>query len=93
MGLLIADRIVLSSVAWFLDESPYWLDFSVTLEAVLWALSLAVLSAAVVGVVPALKVTGKAVRRSIERGASGQSGIRFGGIPAFFGPFGKFFGS
>ena len=45
-----------------------------------WALSLAALSAAVVGVVPALKVTGKAVQRNLQRTAAGRSGIQFGGF-------------
>ena len=83
VGLLIADRIILSRLSrfdWFLDELPYWLDFGVTRETVFWALSLAVFSAAVVGVVPALKVTGKAVQRNVQRTAAGRSGMRFGGM-------------
>ena len=40
-----------------LDMLPYWVDFGITRQTVMWALSLAVLSAGVVGVVPALNVT------------------------------------
>ncbi len=82
VGLLIADRIILSRIAPARDKLPlpYWLDFGVTPDTVFWALSLAVFSAAVVGVVPALKVTGKAVQRNIPRTAAGRSGIRFGGM-------------
>ena len=83
VGLLIADRIILGRlirIDWFADLLPYWFDFGVTRQTVFWALSLAVFSAAVVGVVPALKVTGRAVQRNIQRNAAGRSGMRFGGI-------------
>jgi putative ABC transport system permease protein len=59
---------------------PYWVDFGVTGRTVAWALSLAVLSAGVVGVVPALKVTGKHVQQNIQRATAGRSGVRFGGM-------------
>ncbi len=59
---------------------PYWIDLGVTRGTVVWAPSLAVFSAAVAGVVPALKVTGKGVQRNIQRAAAGRSGIRFGGM-------------
>lgn len=51
-----------------------------TLETVLWALALAVFSAAVVGVIPALKVTGRNVQSSLRRATTGRSAIRFGGM-------------
>ena len=38
------------------------------------------LSAAVVGTVPALKATGRNVQQNIQRSAAGQSGMRFGGM-------------
>jgi hypothetical protein len=59
---------------------PYWLDFGVDRWTVVWALSLAVLSAGLVSVVPALKATGKAVQRNIQHAAARRSGVRFGGI-------------
>lgn len=51
-----------------------------TLETILWALALAVFSAAVVGVIPALKVTGRDVQANLRRATAGRSGIRFGGM-------------
>ena len=51
-----------------------------TLETVLWALALAVFSAAVVGVIPALKVTGRNIQASLRRATAGRSGIRFGAM-------------
>jgi predicted permease len=59
---------------------PYWVDFGVTPKTILWAFSLAVVSAGVVGVVPALKVTGKRVQQNIQRAQAGRSGVRFGGM-------------
>jgi predicted permease len=51
-----------------------------TLEAILWALALAVFSAAVVGIIPALKVTGRDIQSNLRRASAGRSGIRFGGM-------------
>jgi predicted permease len=59
---------------------PYWLDFGVTPEVVLWGIAMAALSAVVAGVLPAVKVTGRGVQQSIQRLSTGRSGIRFGGV-------------
>ncbi len=80
VGLLIADRVSLSGFDWLLNLLPYWIDLRVTPGTVFWALSLAVLSAGLVSVVPALKVTGRAVRLNIQRASAGRAGLRFGGI-------------
>ena len=79
VGLLLGDWLS-GRFDWILRMAPYWADLGVTRVTVFWALALAVLSAAVVGVVPALKVTGKAVQRNIQRAAAGRSGVRFGGV-------------
>ena len=81
VGLLIADRMILRRVLPLIEgQMPYWIDFGVTRGTVFWALSLAVFSAAVAGVVPALRVTGKAVQRNIQRASAGRSRMRFGGM-------------
>jgi predicted permease len=59
---------------------PYWLDFGLTWEMVVGALLVAVLSASLAGVLPALKVTGTRIQESIQRAQAGRSGIRFGGV-------------
>ena len=59
---------------------PFWLDFGVRAETVLWALTLAVGSAVIAGVVPALKATGQGIQRNLQRAAAGTSGVRFGGL-------------
>lgn len=55
---------------------PYWLSLNVTGKAMLQAVALAAACATVAGVVPALRITGRAAR---ERGAD-QSPSRFGGL-------------
>ena len=58
VGLVLANWIS-GRFEWLLDLMPYWIDLGMTPRTVLFGLSLAVFSAAIVGVVPALKVTGK----------------------------------
>lgn len=62
---------------------PYWLSFRPTPRTVLWALGLAVGSAVVAGVVPALRITGQGIQGAIQRAQAGRSGIRFGGVTGF----------
>lgn len=82
LGLLVADRVLGSSFAWLDGLVPVWFDFGVTPRTVAWALSLAALSAVVMGVLPAFRVTGKRVHRNIQKADLAPSGVRFGGIPS-----------
>lgn len=59
---------------------PYWLRIDATPAAVVRALALAAVSATVAGIVPALRITGKRVQRSIQRSEARRSGVHFGGI-------------
>jgi len=68
------------SLSFVVGELPYWVDMGMTWSTALWALSLAVLGAAVAGVIPALRVTGKTLQRDIQRASAGLSGVRFGGV-------------
>ncbi len=61
-------------------EVPYWIDLGVTRATVLWALSLAVCSAAVAGIIPALRATGRSVSQNIQRTQAKRAGSRFGGL-------------
>lgn len=56
---------------------PFWLDFGVGPELVTKALTLAVLSAVIGGVVPALRATGADPQRTLQ-GAGGGATLRFG---------------
>jgi putative ABC transport system permease protein len=53
---------------------PYWLSLDVTAGDLLRALLFAAISATVAGVVPAIRITGKAVHQHMR----GASGVRFG---------------
>ena len=59
---------------------PYWVDLGLTADMVLGSLGVAVLSASVAGVLPALRVTGTRVHENIQKARAGRSGIRFGGV-------------
>jgi putative ABC transport system permease protein len=87
---IVAAGIGTTTIAWALGQLlnvmarrfplPYWLDVRITRETVLAALGLAVVSAAVAGVVPALRVTGRKINESIRRADASRSGTRFGGV-------------
>ncbi|MEZ5316843.1 MAG: ABC transporter permease [Vicinamibacterales bacterium] len=59
---------------------PYWIDPRLTLATVIRALALAAGSAAIAGVVPALRLTGASIQRNIQRARARRSGVRFGGL-------------
>ncbi|MGE0158657.1 MAG: ABC transporter permease [Gemmatimonadales bacterium] len=61
---------------------PYWMRFGLTWDAVTGALLVALLSATLAGVLPALKVTGSRIQENIRKAQAGRSGIRFGGVTA-----------
>jgi hypothetical protein len=63
---------------------PYFFDLGLTREAVVYAAVLAIVSATVAGVIPAIRITGKKVLGSIRKAEAGRSGIRFGGITSAF---------
>jgi hypothetical protein len=56
---------------------PYWIDYSVPWAAVGYVIGLALLAAAIAGVVPALQATGRRVHSTLQQ-LSGSSGLRLG---------------
>ena len=60
------------------EQAPFWWKFGITPGAVLYVLGLAVLAAAIVGVLPALKATQRRVHVTLQHLGSGGSGIRLG---------------
>ena len=80
VGLLLIDVLPRVLPARVTRLVPWWVDFGVTPRTVAWALSLAAVSAAVAGVVPALRLTGRSVQRAIQRSRAHRSGVRFGGM-------------
>ena len=77
IGLFAGDRVAIAFTNKVFVEAPFWFDFGVRPRTVLFALGLAVFCAAVAGVVPALKATGRRVQVNLQRASTG-SGVRFG---------------
>jgi len=60
------------------DQTPFWWTFGISPGAILYVLGLAVLAAAIVGVLPALKATQRRIHVTLQHLGSGGSGIRLG---------------
>ncbi len=76
LGFLALHTISLLSPA---STDNNWIDLGLTVQTLALGFGLACLSAAVVGVVPALKVTGSArIHGRIQQGAATASSVRFG---------------
>jgi len=62
------------------DSIPYWWDAGVGSGTVLLVVGLVLLSAVLTGVVPALAITGRRLRSSLQWVGAGESGLRFGKV-------------
>ena len=61
------------------DQLPFWMDFDLSRGSFVYIFVLAVVSAAIVGVVPALKATGRHVQHGLKDiSAGGGGGMRLG---------------
>ena len=83
-GLVIARSVGLWGKQMWMEGTgmprPFWWDDALSPETILYAAVLAVLAALIVGVVPALKATGRHLQgRLREAGAAGSS-MKFGGL-------------
>jgi len=79
VGLLVAHTAVTRLLESYMETQPYWLDYDVSLETMLWGFVLAVGSAVIVGTIPALKATGARVRIHLGQSTTGTP-LRFGGV-------------
>ncbi len=79
LGLVVADQVA-SRLTFIGDQLPYWADLGVTWGTSIQALVFAALCAAIVGVLPALRVTGGSIQRAIQQASAGRTGVRFGGV-------------
>jgi putative ABC transport system permease protein len=57
---------------------PYWIRFDVSWATVRHVVLLAIGAAAMIGILPALQVTGRRVQRSLQYFAGGQASVRMG---------------
>lgn len=77
---LLSNRLI--AAIWYPASGglPWWIDLGVTPVMVVKALLLAVFSAAVASILPALRVTGSRMQESIRRSGATGAGIRLGPI-------------
>jgi predicted permease len=61
-------------------DLPFWMSDSLTPTTVLYAGALTVVSAVIIGVLPALKITGDGQQTRLRELSAGAGGFRFGGV-------------
>lgn len=61
-----------------LEQAPFWWSDSLSLRTIAYAIALILVSAVLIGVIPALKATGRDVGARLKRAASGNGSMRFG---------------
>ena len=59
---------------------PFWVGDSLTPTTVIYAGILTILTASIIGVLPALNVTGRGRQNRLRQSAAGGGGFRFGGV-------------
>ena len=83
VGLVVAGVALRQVGLPFLEANygavPFWIDPRLSLTATLYACALTLLAAAIVGVVPGLKIT-RGIGSRLRAGTSGGGGVQFGGV-------------
>lgn len=82
VGLLLARvslRYALAMLAGS-DSLPFWIDSSISWRTMLYAAGLALFGAAIVGILPALRVTRVNINDMLRSESAGRAGLRFGGF-------------
>ena len=59
---------------------PFWISSTLTPATVIYAAGLAIIAAAIVGVLPALNATGRGRQARLRQSTAGGGGFRFGGV-------------
>ena len=62
------------------DALPYWINASLSWTTVLYTVVLTLVGAAIVGILPALRVTRISVQDALRNESAARSGLRFGGF-------------
>ena len=87
LGLVVAQATV--RYAWARatlivgDGLPFWVDLTLEPATIAYALLLALVAAALIGLLPALKATGASVQRGLQGITSAGATMKFGGIWSF----------
>jgi predicted permease len=82
VGLLVARlslRFALGMLAGG-DALPFWIDDSLSWRTVLYTGALTLFGAAIVGILPALRVTRVSIQDALRSESAGRAGLRFGGF-------------
>jgi predicted permease len=82
VGLLlsrVALRLALAQIA-ANDALPFWMDESLSWRTLLYAAGLAVFGAALVGILPAIRVTRVNIQGMLRSESAGRAGLAFGGF-------------
>ena len=80
----VALRYIRAVLEQALGRLPFWLEFELTTSTVFYAGGLAVLAASIIGVLPALKATGRRVQNNLQTLSAGSgSGMQLGRMWTF----------
>jgi predicted lysophospholipase L1 biosynthesis ABC-type transport system permease subunit len=87
LGLVVAQttvRVALNRTTLIIGDSlPFWVDLRLEPVTIAYALLLALVAAALIGLLPALKATRASVQRGLQGITSTGGTMRFGGIWSF----------
>ena len=87
LGLVVAQTTVRQAWEWagriVGDGLPFWVDLQLEPATIAYALLLALVAAALISLLPALKATGTSVQRGLQGITSTGGTMRFGGIWSF----------
>jgi putative ABC transport system permease protein len=81
---LFAARVGMRSIFALMEargrQLPFWVDDSLTPTTVIYAGVLTMVSAAIISVLPALKITSRGLEARLRQSTAGAGGFRFGGV-------------
>ena len=82
LGLIVARLALRFGVSMLAGGGgmPFWIDDSLSLTTVLYAGLLTLFGAAIIGILPALRVTKRNVQDALRSEGAARSGLRFGGF-------------
>jgi predicted permease len=80
-----AARVVIRSLLATLEADtgrplPFWMGNTLSTTTVIYAAALTIVSAVIIGVIPALKVTGPGLQARLRQSTARGGGVRFGGV-------------